>query len=105
MEENLKKTQEPRVLQELNDTLNLSEEDRNKQHSTETLERRQILGTPFWTVGNEEQGYCICLGKFRISEIHKNGWEAEEALEKEKWSIILNSIAVMLENYQNQKKY
>lgn len=97
MEENTKKL--GRVQQELSDSLNLSEEDRNSMiYSEEEIEREQVKDTPFWCIGNKEKGYFLVMGKHRITEIYQYKNQAYNALDTERWKIILNVIAIMMEN-------
>lgn len=58
------------------------------------LTATKIENTPFRTVGNEDQGYCLTLGMFRITETKKTPEEAEQILSEQPWNILLNVIDV-----------
>lgn len=63
-----------------------------------TYLNNEIAGyKPLKLVGNEEQGYCITFGKFRISEIHKTEEHALAELNQEPWLITINLIAAIIE--------
>lgn len=50
----------------LNTQTNVEETNPNKEHSI--WDREQLPNTPFWVVGNNEQGYKITMGKYAIRE-------------------------------------
>lgn len=58
------------------------------------LTATKIENTPFRTVGNKDQGYCLTLGMYRITETKKTAEEAEKELSERPWIILLNVIDV-----------
>lgn len=77
-------------------------ENPNKEAYSEVIKREPIEGTPFEIIGNQEKGYFIALGKFKITETENfddrtniNIQEfAQYLIETKKWDIILNAIAI-----------
>lgn len=58
---------------------------------------------PLRVVGNDEQGYCIVFGKYRLGEIKKTKKEAEDQIYEEPWQITINLIAAILTNVNEPK--
>lgn len=53
-------------------------------------DREQIENSPFWIVGNKEQGYNITMGRYKIThETLPTPLDARLWLEKNKWDVIL----------------
>lgn len=51
---------------------------------------KEVKGTPFWTL-KTENGYVLLIGTTQITEdIYNTRKEAEAALKKDMWSIVLN---------------
>lgn len=75
----------------------------NNSNSSEILHREPIEGTPFTITGNEDQGYALCFGKYRIGEIKQNKDEVVWNLEDEKWTIIARLAGVIAEIVKNEK--
>lgn len=93
--EQSKKSQDQplRVEQELLNTQLNVEGISNKENSNyELVSTEAIEGTPFHVVGEEEKGYFISLGRYRVSEVQKTKDEALEELYKNMWYIIMNVI-------------
>lgn len=73
--------------------------------STPNWEREQIPGTPFWIIGNEEQGYNVIMGKWKLSPTtltSKN--KCRLWLQQEQWSTILSMIICVTTDINNQKQ-
>lgn len=69
-----------------------------KEQNKVTYSNEEIEGAkPFKLVGNEEQGYCITFGKFRVSEIYTTRAEALAELKYEPWTITINLIAAIFQ--------
>lgn len=69
-----------------------------KEQNKVTYLNKEIKGAkPFKLVGNEEQGYCVTFGKFRVSEIHDTAERAIAELKQEPWLITINLIAAIIE--------
>lgn len=76
-------------------------EENNNSNSGEIkklVEREQVEDTPFWIVGNKEIGYCLTLGKWKISEYMETMEAVLEYIEKENWKLILTLIGVVIED-------
>lgn len=91
---------------------------KNMQHSTKSEQEEQSNGqsttpetpkleyfneeirgaAPLRVIGNEEAGYTICFGKYRVAEVKESKIEAEEQIYEEPWKITINLIASVLEN-------
>lgn len=65
--------------------------------STEIRMKKKIANTPFEIVGNEERGYFLAFGIFRISESKQTPEEVEEILKNETWFVIANMISAYME--------
>jgi hypothetical protein len=53
-------------------------------------EREQIENSPFWIIGNEEEGFNITMGKYKITqEPVKTKLDALLWLEAHKWDVVL----------------
>lgn len=72
--------------------VNNSASDSNK--NTELINRTQLPGTPFTIVGNDENGYMLTLGKFKLTEILPTQQDVIQKIVEEHWNIILNLITV-----------
>ena len=61
----------------------------------ELIEREKIHNSPFELIGNQEIGYWIALGAFRISE---KGSKAEKLREVENkdWDLIINVLCAIM---------
>lgn len=77
---------------ELLNTQTSADENQNREQSsnTELIHRERVIGTPFSVVGNEESGYFVTLGMYKISPHYPTLNEAKEAVEQDKWDIIIN---------------
>lgn len=69
-----------------------------KEANKVTYLNEEIIGAkPFKLIGNEEQGYAIAFGKYRVSEIHDTKEKALAELEQEPWLITINLIAATMQ--------
>lgn len=59
--------------------------DEKREH---LIRKEQIENTPFWVVGNENTGYCLVFGKYKMTEYVPTRAEAYELLETQKWDIL-----------------
>lgn len=62
---------QPLTKQTQSDLLNTQlsvDENQSKQQSSELLHREKINNTPFEVIGNEEYGYFIAFGKYKLTE-------------------------------------
>lgn len=84
--------------------------------STPNWEREQLQNTPFWIVGNNEQGYNIIMGKWKITQepifpnpealnhIESIIYEAERWLYNNQWNVTLSMIICAITDTNNQKQ-
>lgn len=87
-----------RVEQELLNTLNSSERDQFKLKSnTEEIQQEQIEGTPFKIIGNNEKGYFLAFGPYKITENQPTITDTKELLESRMWDIIANLVITIVE--------
>lgn len=70
---------------------NYSEED------TELIKREAIPNTPFFVVGNDEKGYIITLGKFKLTENEETKTAAIDKLITDQWNIIFRMVTTLHE--------
>lgn len=69
----------------------------NSQSNTQLLTREPIKNTPFTIVGNEEQGYIITMGKYKLSEPYKTNILADLAIKRSDWMLTINVMALICE--------
>lgn len=87
------------------DTLTNVDKDQNKEQSTIKYQNEPIEGTPFWIVGNNEEGFIITLGKYRVSKVkYDTVDDCYEALETDMWNIAFNMIVSIIEMDQERKQ-
>lgn len=58
---------------------------------------RKIKGTPFTLNGNEEQGYILTLGRYRLTEATNTPEEAIEKLDSEPWEIVSRLVSAYID--------
>lgn len=69
----------------------------------ELIEKNEIEGSPYWVIGNKEQGYYITFGKWRLSEAHKTAEEALEWLDNNIRMVLVQTMVVLLEIHEEEK--
>lgn len=72
--------------------------------NTELLHRERLDKTPFDVIGNEENGYFIAMGKYRLTEPQKTIPLAIQLLEDRRWEIIgamITTTIVIMDNIQS----
>lgn len=84
-----------------------ADENHNNSNSTELIARERIGKTDLEIIGNEEKGYFIALGKYKLTESfpretlrgHKITLQelALDILEEYHWDIVINLIAISTE--------
>lgn len=67
----------------------------SKEPSSELLTRERIKNTPFDLVGNEEQGYFVALGRYKVSETYGDQDTAIHEAKYPAWDILLNVMSLM----------
>lgn len=72
----------------------------NKEDFSETIEklieREKIEGTPFYIIGNKEEGYFLSFGKHRITELMKTPDDVIQHVEDNHWDITLKVILAVV---------
>ncbi|AXH75282.1 MAG: hypothetical protein [Microviridae sp.] len=63
-----------------------------KANNKELISNESIKGTPFKITGNEDLGYFLSMGKYRLTEPTKTKEEVLNELEENKWQIICRTI-------------
>lgn len=80
-------------------------EEIHKQDSTKLIEREPIENTPFWIVGNTENGYILTMGKYKVTQKKFNSIkEAREELENNTWELMLTVIAIVTNDIIEQNR-
>jgi len=82
---------------------NTQEDTNNSHYSNELLKREKIKNTPFEIIGNEEIGYFIAMGKFRLTQPEETIEQTFEKLITHQYEIITNMIIALAEEIANQK--
>lgn len=70
-------------------------------NSSKLIEREEIEGTPFWIIGEEEKGYFLSFGKWKLTEDLATKEDVFLHLTTNKWEIILKMILCMKNIEQN----
>lgn len=70
----------------------------------ELIERIKIKGSPFWVVGNKEQGYFLVFGKYKLTENSKTAAEAIKRLKEETYDIICKMVLSIVSDPDVQRE-
>lgn len=73
--------------------------------NTKLLHREKLEKTPFEIIGNEEGGYFVAMGKYRLTEPQKTIPLAIQVLEDRRWEIIgamITTTIVMMDNINSR---
>lgn len=81
----------------LSTQLNVEESQSKENSSTELVEQEKIQGTPFRIIGNEERGYFLSFGKFRLTEAMHDKLAVLEHVNENMWTIIVQIVGVVLQ--------
>lgn len=87
---------ETAVSESLNTQTNVEENPFNSD-SYELLHRENIEGTPFQIIGNDEHGYFIAFGKYKLIPNEPTVIKARLQLQYQHWNIVLNLITILQE--------
>lgn len=52
------------------------------------IERERIPDTPFIMVGSKKDGYCLTLGKHRLTQMHKTKKEVIKKMKAKDWNLL-----------------
>lgn len=70
-------------------------EDNPNLKSSELIHREDIPNTPFKISGNEDKGYFITLGKYKLTNNYITIEQAKDAILTNQWTIIMNMIILI----------
>lgn len=82
---------------ELLSTQSNVEENQSKEPSSELIHREDVENTPFQVVGNDEKGWIITIGRFKLTENRPTKIEALQELQIRPWAITLRLITTLHE--------
>lgn len=74
-----------------------ADSDPNSTPSSELIERVEVVGTPFHVIGNEEKGYFLSIGKYRLTENRKTKDDALAEMNSNMWNIMMNLCIIIYE--------
>lgn len=80
-----------------------AEENQNNSNSTELLERERIENTPYTIIGNQEKGYFLAFGKYKVIENKPTKQEVRDELEKRKWFVMIDTVICLLDIIEHNK--
>lgn len=66
--------------------------DGDKQVSGKLIIRQQITGSPYWVIGDEDNGFFLTFGKWQLTEKLPTIHAVLDELEKNKYDIILKMV-------------
>lgn len=104
------------LLQEQTTADQADNSDLNNGSDNKNWIRLQIQDTPFWVIGNNEQGYNIIMGKWKLTNEpiftdpealnHEESiiYEAERWLLHNQWNVTLSMIICIITDINNQKQ-
>lgn len=69
----------------------------NEKPNDELFHREHIPNTPLWITGNKEQGYCITIQNYKLTEPKLTIPEALKLLETEQWNVLSTLIIALIE--------
>lgn len=72
------------------------------QQNTQLMVREKLPNTPFTLIGNDEIGYFITMGPYRLTEHYPTPAEASEQIQIEQWQIIARMIGIICEQTLQQ---
>lgn len=67
------------------------------KHNYPLITHEQIPGTPFTITGNQDKGYFLRLGDYRITEAYQTKQDAADQLTIEQWNIIVKVLSIVME--------
>lgn len=76
-----------------------------KQPSTELKVNKHIEGTGFHIVGNDEYGYFITLGPYKLTPPRKTVEECETMIANRDWDVIVGLVGATVEAYKQEMKW
>lgn len=67
------------------------------EEGKEEIEREEIKGSPYWIIGNDDEGYFLGFGKWRLTELMKTKEDVLEHLRTNKYNVILQTVMAVIE--------
>jgi len=84
------------------DTTDLEKQIEQSKKNEPNFEREQIEKTPFWVIGNKEQGYNLIMGKWKLNtEPFQAKSQLKAWMNTDHWNIILSMIICVTNDLQN----
>lgn len=96
----MSKSTKKHTLESSNGQTNAEENPHSRNYSL--IHREKVPNTPFEIVGNEETGYFLALGRYKLSQPTPTIDEAYAKLIDEQWNIILNLVTLTHEVILNE---
>lgn len=77
----------------------------NETHNNEShlITRNPVENTPFAVVGNNENGYFLTMGKYRLTDNFQNEEDVIYYLENNTWEIIVTLMTAIIHASQTHK--
>lgn len=72
--------------------MNVNEQDKEHSSSERLMEREQVKDSPFWIVGNKDEGYALVMGRYKLSENKETIAKVKAYLKTNMWEIIVGTI-------------
>lgn len=96
-------TKQQELLQSQTSVENSNSDNNNSLPELLTIE--PLENTPFKVVGNDETGYFIALGKYKITNHYEDATKAIEYLKTNQWNVIISMVGAILkaENLINEQ--
>lgn len=69
----------------------------DKGNSSEIQTNEPIEFTPFRCIGNPEKGYFVAMGQYQITELFETQELAVDALEANKWTVMINIMTIIIQ--------
>lgn len=85
-------------------SMNVAEINKEAYGKGNFLQKVQIEKTPFWIIGERDEGYYLVIGNNRLTDPLKSVQEVREYLEENKWMVMLQMIMVVMGDEQKIKE-
>lgn len=77
---------------------NAENPDNSISDSKPLIEKEPFPGTPFWLIGNQDNGYFLAMGQHKLSNNFNTKQQVREFLLYNQWDIILTMNLVIIQN-------
>lgn len=68
----------------------------NLEENTKEFERETIEGTPLEIIGNDQIGYWVAMGMFRLTEPQSTIEEVRKRLHDNDWELLINLMCALI---------